>query len=340
MLVSQRVNNRQRRTKQALILMLLSGAAFAGLIPFIILRAFANEWPNAIFNIVLCLIFLFNGLYIYKTGRVAGPRLVFALLLVFAMFVGFYLKGVAQTLWAYPALVAIFFAVRPKLAAVLCLICVIWISVFVYPVMLVFEFTTYITTLSFTCLFVYVFANLTRQQRKTLIKLSRRDPLTNLRNRRAFDLALDQYIGLIRNQQHTCMLLIDIDHFKDVNDKFGHTVGDNVLCDLGNLMATRMRRSDHTYRIGGEEFAIILTNSSVDSAINVAKDLGRIVEHTDIIEDHKITISLGVAEYCESESKDSWFKRCDDALYLAKDSGRNKFKLADSLSSTLVKQSR
>lgn len=333
MSVSQQLKQEVKRTQQELILMLLSGAALIGLIPFVILRALVHEWPNALFNIVLCSVFLINGLYVYKTRRVKGPRLVFALLLVFAVFIGFYLKGIAQSPWAYPGLVAIFFAVRPKLAAIFCLVCITGISIMAYPAMTIFEYTTYLTSLSFTCLFVYVFANLTRQQRKALIKLSRRDPLTNLRNRRAFDLALDQFIGLIRDNRHTCMLLIDIDHFKEVNDKFGHSMGDDVLRELGNLMTKRMRRSDHAYRIGGEEFAMILTNSNFESAINVAKDIGCIVEGANIIEDRKITISIGVAEYSENESKDSWFKRCDDALYLAKASGRNNFKLADSPSS-------
>ena len=337
MFFSQRKNSQQRHTKQQLILMLLSGSTFVGLFPFIILRILANDWSNAIFNIVLGAIFLINGLYVYKTGRVQGPRLVFAVIIVAAMLIGFYLKGLAQMLWAYPALVALFFAVRPKLAATFCFICIVWISIFAYPAMLIFKFTTYITTLSFTCLFAYFFANLTRQQRKKLIKLSRRDPLTDLGNRRAFELTLNRYIGLIRDQQHTCMLLIDIDHFKEINDNFGHSVGDDVLRGLGLLMTKRIRRSDNTYRIGGEEFAIILTNSSIESAMDVAKDLGSIVENADIIEGHKITISLGIAEYCENESRDSWFKRCDDALYQAKKGGRNKFKVADGRTSTAVK---
>ena len=331
----KQVTHKVKRSKQEMILMLLSGAAAVGLIPFIVLRVLYADWPNAILDICLFIIFVINGLYVYRTGKVRIPRLVFALLLLLAMFVGFYIKGIGQIPWSYPGLVAIFFAVRPNLAAILCSICIAWLATVLYPLLDIFEYVTFLATLTSTCLFVYVFANLTRQQRKALIKLSRRDPLTNLRNRRAFDLALNQFIGFIRDQQHTCMLLIDIDHFKDINDKFGHSVGDDVLRALGKLMTKRMRKSDLVYRIGGEEFAIILTNSSVQSAINVAKDMGCLVEEADIVDDRKITISIGIADYCENESKDSWFKRCDDALYLAKDSGRNNFKLADSLSSTL-----
>ncbi len=89
-----------------------------------------------------------------------------------------------------------------------------------------------------------------------------------------------------------------------------------------------MRKSDCFYRIGGEEFAIILPNTNLEQAESVANKLRVTVEETELALDSQVTISLGMGEYHRGESKDSWFKRCDDALYLAKDSGRNNLKLA------------
>jgi len=162
-----------------------------------------------------------------------------------------------------------------------------------------------------------------------LEKLSRRDPLTKLRNRRAFDYKMVEFIGSIRNGLKTCLIMFDIDHFKNINDEFGHSVGDRVLYELGSLVSSRMRKTDHVYRIGGEEFAIILTNSSSEDAKIVAEDIRIQIGQSKLIKDAMITISLGIAEYRENESKDSWYKRCDEALYLAKDSGRNTSKHAN-----------
>lgn len=328
MLDSIRNLNKVKRSKQELILMLLSGSAALGLIPFVILRIRSGDWTIAILDMCLFLVFTTNGLYVYKTSKIEIPRLTFALLLVVSMFVGFYIKGVGQLPWSYPALVAIFFAVRPKLAALLCLILITWFAKVLFPLMEIFEYTIFLTTLSTTCLFVFVFANLTRQQHKALLKLSRRDPLTNLRNRRAFDTKIEESIGSIRNQLKTCLLLFDIDHFKKINDELGHDVGDQVLRKLGEIISSRMRRTDYVYRIGGEEFAIILSNSNSNNAYDVAVDILGIVEQSNLVNDRKITVSLGIAEYCEKESKESWYKRCDQALYLAKQSGRNNVKTA------------
>jgi len=327
-LVFNRVEKAAKFTQSELILIILSWTAFVGLIPFVVLRSLAHEWPQAIFDLLLGLLFALNGYYVYKMRKVEGPRLFFALTLVFSMLYGFYLKGIGQIPWSYPGLVAIFFAVRPNLAALFCTFCILFLGIFVYPHMDTFSFTTYIVSLFFTCLFVYVFANLTAQQKNELIKLSRRDALTGLRNRRAFDYKLEEYIGGVRKEYSTCLIVFDIDHFKKVNDRFGHQVGDQLLKELGAAVSSRIRKSDRLYRIGGEEFAIILTRSRIDNAIKVAEDIRKLVQQTRLVEESLVTISLGVASYREQESKLSWFERCDNALYLAKREGRNKVKVA------------
>lgn len=321
-------NSKAKRSKEELILMFLSGASAAGILPFFILRTISNEWSSAIFNLFVMLIFSINGLYVYLKRTVKIPRQVFAFSLSFAMVIGFYLKGPEQLPWSYPALVAIFFAVRPKTAAILTSICIFLCSIFLFPLMTTFKFLTFFVTITFTCLFIYIFASLSRQQRIALIDISRRDPLTNLLNRRAFEHKLDEIIGPFRKGQRTSLILFDIDHFKVINDKFGHPKGDEVLYKLGRLILQRMRKVDRFYRIGGEEFAVVLANSTSVDAKNVAEDLRSIVEQAKFVDDHTMTISLGVAQYIENEPKDYWLKRCDQVLYLAKNTGRNNFKIA------------
>jgi len=321
-------NMARPRKRRELILISLSVAFALGVFPFIFLRISNNEWGHAVFNTVLFVVFVFNAVYVYKTRKEHIARIIFALTVVMGMFIGFYINGKGELMWSYPALVALFFTVRARVAAIFCLICISWAAYILYPLMELFEFETYLFTVSFTCMAVFIFANITQQQHQALTRLSRRDPLTNLRNRRAFDERLDDVIGSVRDGQQTNLILFDIDHFKRFNDEFGHSVGDEVLCKLGHVVCKRLRKTDKIYRIGGEEFAIVLANTNNEEAKGVASDIREIVEKTSIINDRVITISLGVAEYYENESKDSWFKRCDEALYLAKDSGRNNLKLA------------
>ena len=321
----KKANPRKRRE---LILISLSLIFALGIFPFIFIRIFAEEWGHAVFNTALFILFVFNAVYVYKTRKEHIARMIFALTLVMGLFIGFNLNGRDELMWSYPAMVALFFAVKPKVAATFCLICISWAAYILYPLMELFEFETYLFTVSFTCVAVFIFANITQQQHKALTLLSRRDPLTNLRNRRAFEERLDEVIGTIRDGQQTSLILFDIDHFKSLNDEYGHSVGDQVLCNLGKLVSNRLRKADKIYRIGGEEFAIVLSNTKSDMAKKVANDIRTLIEQANLVDNRSLTVSLGVAEYFENESRDSWFKRCDEALYLAKDSGRNNLKLA------------
>ena len=315
--------NKVGRSKQELILTWLSFGCAIGIFPFIIIRALALEWPNALFNLLLVSIFIANGLYVFFTRKVQAARMAFAVIILFANIVGFLVLGVSQMLWSYPALVAIFFTVKPKTAAILCGVCVVIMGAISYPQLEVFRFVTYIISLSFTCIFVFFFANLTRQQYKAISNLSRRDSLTDLLNRRAFDEHLEEVQGLVREHQRTCMILFDIDHFKQVNDDFGHWVGDQVLIELAEVVGRRVRKLDKLYRTGGEEFAVILNTIQDDEALKIAENIRIIVKNSMFSDEHKITISLGIAEYLENESKSDWFERCDSALYSAKNKGRD-----------------
>jgi len=317
-----------KRPKKSKIFIGISAITAIGIIPFVIFRANDGDWVHATFDATLVLIFTFNGLYLYMTGKDKWPRMLFAASITISLIIVLYLKADQYSLWSYPGLVALFFVVRPKLAAMFCATCILWTAFVLYPKLDFLHFQVYIFSLSLTCAAVYVFANITHQQRKALTSLSITDPLTNLLNRRAFDRKMDECIGTIRDGQNSSLILFDIDHFKSLNDEFGHSIGDDVLQKLGLLISKRMRKADKIYRIGGEEFAIVLSSTACDSAKEVAANIRELVETSRLIADRQVTISLGIAEYYENETKDSWFKRCDEALYLAKNSGRNNFKLA------------
>ena len=161
---------------------------------------------------------------------------------------------------------------------------------------------------------------------RDLRQQSRTDTLTQVPNRRFFDeqVALE-FERAKRTQGAVALLVVDIDHFKQFNDRYGHARGDEVLKLVADHLCHGVRRGDSVCRYGGEEFAVILPGASGSEAAEVAENLRRTVENT-ISADSPVTISIGVASTREAEFQDvdAMFRAADSALYKAKDSGRNK----------------
>lgn len=156
------------------------------------------------------------------------------------------------------------------------------------------------------------------------------DPLTGLSNRAKFDEALAREIVRSRRFDTTLSLVLyDIDHFKRINDNYGHPVGDDVLIKLSALFSQRMRATDLLARWGGEEFAILIPHSDAAAAMRLARLLKEAVESADFSKVGRLTCSFGVAQLGEGESAEDLVARADAALYRAKLSGRNRVELAD-----------
>lgn len=156
--------------------------------------------------------------------------------------------------------------------------------------------------------------------------MARTDPLTGIHNRRSFVELSEQIIrhGL-RNASPVSALLIDVDHFKQINDQHGHHVGDMVLQHLSTLMANRFRGSDVCGRIGGEEFAVLLADTDLDAAEYVAQQLGQslaAIAIPTLAQPLKITVSIGVASGCYDLT--TLLRDADRAMYQAKAAGRNR----------------
>jgi len=157
--------------------------------------------------------------------------------------------------------------------------------------------------------------------------LSERDSLTNVYNRRTMYMKLEEMIEVHNNyDQSFSLIMFDIDHFKKVNDQFGHLVGDDVLRRLTELIINDKRTDDIVCRYGGEEFFLLLPDTNLQGAIIVAKRLHKIIQKMFIPKVDSITVSMGLIEHNKGESIDRAIKRVDDLMYLAKSSGRNTIK--------------
>jgi diguanylate cyclase (GGDEF)-like protein len=151
------------------------------------------------------------------------------------------------------------------------------------------------------------------------------DPLTGAFNRRHLDACLTMAIERRnRTGEPASLLLVDVDHFKAINDAFGHPAGDEVLRTIVGIIGGRMRTLDVLFRIGGEEFALLLAGARHVDALAVGEDLRLLVEDSRPIEGGAVSISIGVSELQRGTSAYGWLADADAALYRAKRGGRNR----------------
>lgn len=160
--------------------------------------------------------------------------------------------------------------------------------------------------------------------------LNQIDPLTNIYNRRYFESWLTTKLMLFKvHHINSCMVMIDIDFFKKINDTHGHLIGDKVLIELTNIIHEHVREEDCFARIGGEEFALLLFNTKIRRAYITAERIRRVIETLKIqtfsAEDPiSLTVSIGISTFLESDlSIEQIISRSDQAMYIAKDNGRN-----------------
>lgn len=176
--------------------------------------------------------------------------------------------------------------------------------------------------------------NIEQAYHEELFKLAKLDGLTNIFNRRHFTTSLESEVDRARRyERELSLLMIDIDHFKNVNDTLGHRAGDYVLKHLAKIFTNRSRRVDYVCRYGGEEFAIILPEVDIMGAYTFAVKLkDAVATHVFSFEEHQmyITISIGVSDAMEcDQSAEELIETADRRLYLAKERGRNRVISAD-----------
>jgi len=176
-------------------------------------------------------------------------------------------------------------------------------------------------------LFVIEFHDITDMmiQQKKLYHEANTDKLTNIFNRNYF-LAKIKTLSLLADEDNIDLSLImfDIDHFKNVNDTYGHDIGDEVLKILSSVISKCLRNQDIFARWGGEEFLVLLPNINIETASKIAEKLRYALDTIDEKDIPHFTSSFGVVEFVNGESTDRFLKRVDEALYEAKDTGRNK----------------
>ncbi len=297
----------------------------AGLVvPFLIIHAYEQHYLH------VCLIFLFfiinciDAVSYYNRARfVFSPYLSYAIYFIYMNY-GLFSFGVFISYWSYPLLFVCHFSLPRKHAAFMTWFYIVTMSITSYYA-LGFDITLrFVITMILVNIAASVMILIQIEQQKNLINLALLDPLTGANNRRFMKESFESAAERVRRGYgQSSIVAVDLDHFKAINDNYGHDVGDRVLVELTELIKSRLRKIDMVYRAGGEEFLILLGDAEKHGAISFAEDLRQQVVDRIFHNDIKLTISAGVAEFDIKKDIDAWLKQADDFLYEAKERGRN-----------------
>ncbi|QYJ78296.1 diguanylate cyclase domain-containing protein [Shewanella acanthi] len=160
--------------------------------------------------------------------------------------------------------------------------------------------------------------------------LSNHDPLTKLYNRHYFNRQITEDLRSETQDDSTCLIILDIDYFKQINDNLGHAMGDKILMELSHLLQQVVRETDVVARWGGEEFVILCRHTSLNAGTALCERITQVIAECHFSGEIKLTCSFGIAQLGDDEPMQSCFERADKALYQAKSLGRNRIYIDDS----------
>jgi diguanylate cyclase (GGDEF)-like protein len=230
--------------------------------------------------------------------------------------------------WLYPLVMATAFMVRPWIALTLLAAVLVFLWVERDVIARTGQPLAVLTALVVNSAFALVFARRAGQHRAQLEQMASIDALTGAENRRALENELEIAIaGFRRDGRPVALALIDLDHFKKINDRFGHEEGDRVLQVFVRVVQASVRRTDRLYRYGGEEFVLLMPGTDELGLELAMSHLRSQIRSGLRVRGEPVTVSIGGAILGVGETRDRWLTRADDALYRAKDSGRNRLEI-------------
>lgn len=332
-----RLLRRLRKDFQLSIITLMGFFGVVGISPYAIYRLLEGNYLVGIADSVIVLSTVLAVFYAWRTGDTTKPGTYLAVIFSAGATLVAINLGINGLLWLYPLILFNFFMTAPGKALIN--IVAILTALIGYAHLnpgRVFEsdyqMVSFMVTSLMACVLTFIFAYRTRSQHDQLQQLAIQDPLTGARNRRAMNEELRIASSLQRRHGNRYgVLAMDLDHFKLINDTYGHQAGDLVLVNFVELIKHSSRKEDRLFRFGGEEFLLLLPNTDRDGLLAAAEHLQTQLASKLHGPGGAVTMSIGGAIMHPDESWESALKRADQCLYQAKTNGRNCIVIEDPL---------
>ena len=322
------------RNNFKLALMVLFGSITAlGVVPFAIFRFANGQALSGTIDLFIMLCILGGVIYAWRTGRAEGAARFAALTYTTGCIAVAHVSGLAGMLWMYCVLMGNFLLVGRGTAVVISAIAIVAVSISDPALPLLSEKLMFVTSASVASLFAYLFASRSEHQRAQLETIAAHDSLTGAYNRRGLDIELEVAMAnSLRTGTPLGLLVFDIDHFKRINDSFGHEVGDSVLVQIAQATRRCTRRGDRFFRLGGEEFGLLIPGADGRSLRCIAEKLRATIEDELVCNGTPITVSIGATWLMPGERATDLLARADVAMYRAKREGRNRVVVEETVS--------
>jgi diguanylate cyclase (GGDEF)-like protein len=320
----------RKRSAEEIIVIGICAICLSGLVPFIFVRLSQGDVIVAVIDLVgaMTAVACIGQVLKARSTRYVAP--IIATLMLIGMTTNILILGSNDLFFLYPVIIATFFLIPPFVALMLSLSTIAVVVYFIYPLLPLLSMIKILFSLLATAAFTYTFAWQRNRQKNELLVLSQVDQLTGAGNRRALREQLEALVqSHQRDQQPMSLIILDIDNFKTVNDQAGHASGDEVLVKLTKLIESRIRVTDYLYRYGGDEFMILANHSNLDTTRILAEDIRNLAYQGNLVDQGRISVSIGVSEYQANETPDEWLIRADNAMYVAKGSGKNAVSISE-----------
>lgn len=314
------------------------------LLPYALYRLATGSYLVAVVDMLMISVSLFSVRMAWRTGATDKAGLLMASVFCFGAVLVCMKLGTDALFWIFPLMVFTFFLVPPIKALILLLLMVgAIVSMHLLTQSTIFANTfqllAFVATTLITSIFAYIFAYRTHLQRQELMHLATTDPLTGAATRYSLT---DELEHAVQNYQQrgvpSGLMLLDLDHFKRINDNFGHHAGDQILSELVPLLKQLIRQQDKVFRYGGEEFVLLIQDIQLADLHRLAEKIRHAVWHQLSLPDGTaLTTSIGIATVQQARNWESWMQSADIALYQAKHNGRNQVVIASAKAESMAK---
>jgi diguanylate cyclase (GGDEF)-like protein len=315
------------QTDFQLSIVLLYGFFSAAIItPFAVYRFMTGATAVGMLDAILVVVIACVVVYGWQYGKTERTGKFLVVIGSLGALLSSEMLGVVGVFWMYVAIVANFFlTTNLRFATVFTTAVIILLAITAKSFDNTALMWSFLATSGLLSVLSYIVAHQYGKQRANLGHLADTDPLTGAYNRRVMErelhLAVEEHA---RKGTPMALILMDLDHFKHINDRFGHEKGDVVLSSFANLIKRNTRQNDRFFRFGGEEFLMLVNNGLADEAEAIAEKIRHAAEQSSEGGLHGVTVSLGIACLERGESCEQWVSRADAAMYRAKQLGRNR----------------
>ncbi len=316
---------RLKRDFQLAVLTLFGVSAVVGILPFAVYRFATGAFWVGLADAVIVVAISTAVLHAWITGDTRKGGVFMVICNTIGSMLITLLFGHHGLFWVFVVVVTNFFLTSRRVALIANTVLLLTVWSHAESYISLHDRVSFMVTSTLVTIYTYIFAYVTATQRERMESLASQDPLTGCANRRAMEIELERSIAMHRRDRTAFSLaVLDLDHFKSINDRYGHEAGDQVLVDFVELLRQRTRKSDQLFRMGGEEFVLLMRDTHCEQMDVVLSKLHRAVQESLGGIGGPVTVSIGGTQLRSGDGWADWLSRADAAMYRAKNEGRDR----------------